>query len=414
MRKGKLSIGPTAVWGMIAVILSAMSTSTSAQETILYNFSGCTDGSTALSTLISDASGNLYGTTEFGGASTFGTVFELSPQVGGGWTQTVLHSFTASDGSNPWAAVIFDAAGNLYGTTRSGGMHGFGTVFKLSPQAGGGWTQTVLHNFNATGTDGQNPIGGLILDSAGNLYGTTQLGGAYGKGTAFELLPQAGGGYREKVLHSFGNGTDGQLPIASLIFDAAGNLYGTTAAGGVNGGGTVFELSPQSGGGWRETRLANFSAAGSNPNGPSAAMVFDLAGNLYTTTYFGGFFSGGAVVELSPKAGGGYTAKVIHNFGGTNDGLNPYAGLTLDSSGNLYGTTQGGFSSSGRSQGEVFELSPKAGGGFSETVLYRLSTSGSDGGVPYGGVILDAAGNLYGTTSSGGSFIHGTVYQIAH
>ena len=143
-------------------------------------------------------------------------------------------------------------------------------------------------------------------------------------------------------------------------------------------------------------------------------MVFDLAGNLYTTTYFGGFFSGGAVVELSPKAGGGYTAKVIHSFGGTNDGLNPYAGLTLDSSGNLYGTTQGGFSPSGRSQGEVFELSPKAGGGFSETVLYRFSTSGSDGGVPNGGVILDAAGNLYGTTSSGGSFIHGTVYQIAH
>src|SRR5258708_5065837 len=414
MGKGKLSIGPTAVWGMIAVILSAMSTSTSAQETILYNFSGGTDGSTALSTLISDASGNLYGTTEFGGASTFGTVFELSPQAGGGWTQTVLHSFTASDGSNPWAAVIFDAAGNLYGTTRSGGIHSFGTVFKLSPQAGGGWTQTVLHNFNATSTDGQDPIGGLILDSAGNLYGTTELGGAYGKGTAFELLPQAGGAYREKVLHSFGNGTDGQIPVATLMFDAAGNLYGTTAAGGTNGGGTVFELSPQSGGGWRETRLANFSAAGSNPNGPNGAMVFDLAGNLYTTTYFGGFFSGGAVVELSPKAGGGYTAKVIHSFGGTNDGLNPYAGLTLDSSGNLYGTTQGGFSSTGRSQGEVFELSPKTGGGFSETVLYRFSTSGSDGGVPYGGVILDAAGNLYGTTSSGGSFIHGTVYQIAH
>src|SRR5258706_27722 len=153
--------------------------------------------------------------------------------------------------------------------------------------------ETILYNFNG-GTDGSTPLGTLISDSSGNFYGTTEFGGASTSGTVFELSPQAGGCYREKVLHSFGDGNDGQLPIASLIFDAAGNLYGTTAAGGTNGGGTVFELSPQSGGGWRETRLANFSAAGSNPNGPNGAMVFDLAGNLYTTTYFGGLFSAGA------------------------------------------------------------------------------------------------------------------------
>jgi uncharacterized repeat protein (TIGR03803 family) len=418
MRTGRLSLGLSLVWAMIAVIVTLPVTSifTSAQETILYNFSGGSDGSTALSTLISDASGNLYGTTEWGGAFSFGTVFELSPQAGGGWTETVLHSFNNSptEGANPWAGLIFDAAGNLYGTTRAGGTHSYGNVFELSPQAGGGWTITELHQFNATSTDGRNPTCSLIMDTAGNLYGTTTQGGAYGKGTAFELLPQAGGGYKEKVLHSFGNGLDGQVPVAGMIFDGLGNLYGTTAAGGAHGGGTVFELLPQSGGGWKEMRLANFSTTGSNPYTPNAPVVFDTAGNLYSTTYYGGFNSGGTAFELSPKTGGGWTAKVIHNFGGANDGFNPESGLTLDSAGNLYGTTEAGYSSTGRSNGAVYELSPKTGGGWTETVLYSFSNTGTDAGVPYGGVILDAAGNLYGTTSSGGTFIHGAVFEIAH
>jgi uncharacterized repeat protein (TIGR03803 family) len=416
MRMGKLSLGLTAAAAMFALLLTLTSISASAQETILYNFTSGSDGATPLSALIWDASGNLYGTTENEGGSVAGTVYELSPQAGGGWVVTVLHDFGGppTDGANPWAALIFDAAGNLYGTTRSGGAHGAGTAFELSPQAGGTWTETQLHQFGATGTDGQGPIGGLIMDSGGNLYGTTQLGGAYGKGTAFELLPQAGGGYRERVLHSFGNGTDGQQPLASLIFDATGNLYGTTAYGGTNGGGTVFELSPQAGGGWRETRLVTFSTSGTNPNNPESSLVFDGAGNLYGTTYYGGLFSGGTAFELSPKAGGGWTSRVIHNFGNTLDGQNPFAGLTLDSSGNLYGTTQRGFSSTGSSQGEVFELSPKTGGGFTETVLHRFSNGGNDGEVPYGGVVVDAAGNLYGTTSAGGTLLHGTVYEIAH
>jgi hypothetical protein len=161
-------------------------------------------------------------------------------------------------------------------------------------------------------------------------------------------------------------------------------------------------------------RLANFSTTGSNPYTPNAPLVFDTAGNLYSTTYYGGFNSGGTAFELSPKTGGGWTAKVIHNFGGANDGFNPESGLTLDSAGNLYGTTEAGYSSTGRSNGAVYELSPKTGGGWTETVLYSFSNTGTDAGVPYGGVILDALGNLYGTTSSGGTFIHGAVFEIAH
>src|ERR1039458_6939697 len=180
-----------------------------------------------------------------------GTVFELTPQAGGGWTETVIHSFgSGTDGAGPWAGLIFDAAGNLYSTTKGGGTYNGGTVFELTPQAGGGWTEQVLHSFQG-GADGAQPYAGLIFDAAGNLYGTTYFGGAYGYyGTVFDLTPAAGGTWTEKVLYNFSGFPDGINPVGGLIFDGTGNLYGTTYLGGTYGKGTLFELTPAGGGTW--------------------------------------------------------------------------------------------------------------------------------------------------------------------
>ncbi len=192
-------------------------------------------------------------------------MFELTPTGGGGWTERVLYSFgNTPDGAIPVVGLIFDATGNLYGATTEGGTHGDGTVFELTPTGGGGWTERVLYSFGNT-PDGAYANAVLIFDGAGNLYGTTELGGANGPyGTVFELTPTAGGGWTEKVLHSFANGTDGARPLASVIFDAAGNLYGTTTEGGTNRDGTVFELTPTAGGGWTETLLHSFNNNGTD------------------------------------------------------------------------------------------------------------------------------------------------------
>jgi uncharacterized repeat protein (TIGR03803 family) len=272
-------------------------------ETVLYSFRSGTDGAVPGAGLIFDAAGNLYGTTTAGGPNN-GTVFELTPTTAGGWTEQVLYRFCSqancTDGQYPYGSLIFDAAGNLYGTTEFGGTYGAGTVFKLTPAAGGGWTETVLYSFGR-GTDGASPLVGLIFDVVGNLYGTTTFGGTYGAGTVFELTPTAGGGWTETVLHSFNpnNGTDGFNPYAGLIFDAAGNLYGTTYYGGSYGGGTVFELTPAAGGGWTETVLRSFGN-GTDGFWPYAGLIFDHAGNLYGTTEYGGTHNYGTVFELTP------------------------------------------------------------------------------------------------------------------
>ena len=288
---------------------------------MLHSFGNGTDGRGPVGGLIFDAAGNLYGMTIQGGtycsgSGGCGTVFELTPAAGGSWTEQVLYSFCpqglpcTTDGYYPRAGLIFDGAGNLYGTTDNGGTYHDGTVFELTPAAGGTWTEKVLHNFNLNGTDGALPLGSLILDAAGNLYGTTSNGGTYtSRGTVFELTPTAGGGWTETVLHSFGNGTDGVTPEAGLIFDAAGNLYGTTTGGGTYYGGTVFELTPAAGGGWTEQVLHSF---GSGTDGAYAdtGLIFDAAGNLYGTTDDGGTYTScpggcGTVFEITaaPKAG---------------------------------------------------------------------------------------------------------------
>ena len=329
-------------------------------EKVIYNFGSGTDGSYPFGGVNLDAAGNLYGTTSFGGAYGLGIAFKLSRGAGGDWTETVLDNFGNGSGAAiPAATLVFDAAGTLYGTSESGGIYscyagqvGCGTVFELTPNANGTWTETVLHSFGS-GTDGRNPYAGVIFDSAGSLYGTTEFGGDNncapqndGCGIAFQLTPNANGTWTETVLHNFAqDGTDGYDVIASLTRDAAGNLYGTTGEGGTTDNGIVFELAPAADGSWTEAVLHNFAGA---PDGavPTSGLTFDSAGNLYGTTGFGGVYGGwGTVFEMSPNAGGGWTENVLYKFCSQNncaDGAFPEGNLILDAAGNLYGVTEGG------------------------------------------------------------------------
>jgi uncharacterized repeat protein (TIGR03803 family) len=435
MRGKRFSVAFRATVLIFTVTLFVMR-SWAASETVLYSFGNGTDGAYPIAGLIFDTAGNLYGTTLFGGSYGNGTVFELTPQAGGGWTENVLYSFgNGADAANPQAGLVFDAAGNLYGTTYSGGSYGNGTVFELTTKAGGGWTEQVIYSFG-NGTDGAGPSAGLIFDAAGNLYGTTFYGGTYGGGTVFELTPQAGRGWTEQVLYSFcsqANCADGFYANTGLVFDAAGNLYGTTYQGGdyfegINDGGTVFELTPQAGG-WTEKVLYSFGN-GTDGAGPNGSLIFDGVGNLYGPTSYGGtgWCSGlsrrecGTVFELTPQAGGGWTENVLHTFShnptlGIYDGSWPEGSLIFDAAGNLYGTTLfGGFHGGKRGHGAVFKLTPKAGGGWKEKVLHSFNYNSAhgiyDGISPYAGLVFDAHGNLYGTTKGGGAYASGTVFEI--
>ena len=300
-------------------------------------------------------------------------------------TETVLYSFGGSpDGASPYGGLISDSAGNLYGTTVYGGA-GAGTVFKLSPSG----TETVLYSFTG-GSDGAYPYAGLIADSAGNLYGTTFGGGASYAGTVFKLSPSG----TETVLHSFA-WSDGALPYGGLIADSAGNLYGTTWNGGSGSCGTVFKLSPSG----TETVLYSFTC-GIDGAYPYAGLIADGAGNLYGTTSGGGASYAGTAFKLSPSG----TETVLYSFTGGTDGGHPYAGLIADGGGNLYGTTGGG---GALNAGTVFKLSPSG----TETVLYSFACS-ADGASPYAGLIADSAGNLYGTSLGGCAASNGTVFKV--
>jgi len=394
---------------------------------LLTQFNGTNGADPQDALFVFDAIGNLYGTTPVGGVSGNGTVFELSPNSDGSWTETVLYSFTGgSDGLQPYAGVIFDTVGNLYGTTAWGGDYGKGTVFKLTPNSDGAWTESVIHSF--MGHDGHEPIGGVIFDATGNLYGTTSTGGTSGNGVVYELTPNSDGTWSDNTLYSF-TVKDGSEPNRiSLIFDTAGNLYGEAAMGGKgncewirHGCGTVFELTPKSGGTWKETVLYRF-AGGKDGATPESTLTFDEAGNLYGTTLFGG---GGAcggnggkgcgtVFELTPT-NGKWTEKVLLRFPAKN-GTNSWGRVVFDAAGNLYGTTnsRGGGSCQnwlGKGCGTVFELVPNSSGGWTEQVLHRFG--GAAGGHPYGEVVLDGQGNIFGTASGEGTpGSSGAVFEI--
>jgi uncharacterized repeat protein (TIGR03803 family) len=309
---------------------------------VAFKFTGSPDGSAPAGGVILDAAGNLYGTTKYGGTFGYGTVYELTPSVSGVWTETILYNFTASnsDGAWPVGNLVLDGSGNLYGVTLAGGSHGGGTAFMLSPKSGGGWTETVLHSFFDTLTDGYYPQAGMVLDAAGNLYGTLSNGGAHTKyGAVFELSPSSGGTWKETLLYSFAGTGDGCSPEAALTFDSAGNLYGTAmGCGGTGYSGTVFELSPSSKG-WTDHIIHHFKTTGGDGTGPVAPVILDSAGNLYGTTYSGGVNGFGAVYKLTPGSGGTWTESGVHNFSGSTDGANPAAGVILGHGGLLYGTT---------------------------------------------------------------------------
>jgi uncharacterized repeat protein (TIGR03803 family) len=387
----------------------------------LYEFApGPVDGLYPDAGLVVDSLGNFYGTTEFGGTSNKGTVFEVSPGQNGAWTSTVLYSFTGlnGDGSEPTDKLAFDSEGNLYGTTTQGGSNtycqggesiGCGTVFKLSPSADGTWIETVLYTFNnASGsTDGSFPSAGVTLDSEGNVYGTTVSGGTSYCGTVFKLTASSRVPWTETLLYNFP--TCGGQGVSGLVFDAQGNLYGTTNYS-IGEYGSVYKLSPPSGSGtsWIETTLYGFSnfADGAYPRG---GVVFDSDGNIYGTTWFGGAYETGTVFKLTPNSTGPWTETLLHSFKGADgDGASPASNVILDSSGNIYGTTLGG-GNSNCICGTVFELTP-AGRGYRESILFSFS-AGLNGSQPYSALLLDS-GNLYGTTSAGGAGAAGVVFEV--
>jgi uncharacterized repeat protein (TIGR03803 family) len=384
-------------------------------EKVLTSFSG-PDGRDPISGLVRDARGNFYGTSNTGGfpncaaEGSCGTIYRVSPRSNGTWHKTVLHRFKGTEGGNPAGALILDSAGNLYGTTNLGGntkctvgtFVGCGTVFELSPGANKVWTLKTLHRF--VGTDGSGPASTLVFDKKGNLYGTTQTNGANDAGTVFQLHPQSNGAWTLKTLHNF-TGTDGLQAAGALVFDSAGNLYGTTRLGGTNDTGTVFKLSPNSDGSWTESVLVNFGTSGGVQ--PIVGVIFDSAGNLFGTTSTDGSVDGstfGNVFELTPNSDGSWTRITVHTF--TGDEGSTAEGIAFDASGNLVGFLLFGISAH---SGIVYQL---AQGSWAFSELY-VFTDTPDGTGPVGVPVIDSSGNIYGATEGGGTSGLGAVFEVS-
>jgi uncharacterized repeat protein (TIGR03803 family) len=325
--------------------------------TPLYRFAGGNDGAYPYARVSIAQDGTLYGTTEAGGnanGSGWGTIFHLKPapvaprNALAPWIETVLYSFTGgNDGAKPQGDLLIEPSGNIYGTAISGGT-GDGVVYELAP-SGGNWTESVL--YAAQDSTGTLPWGGVVSDAAGNLYGVFENSGPNGVGAVYQLSP-SGSGWTEQTIHAFTYvGSDGGFPYGGLILDSSGNLYGTTSSGGASGGGTAFELTPDNGG-WAFNALYGF--VGSNSTGPKDKLIMDAAGNLYGTTYSEGAFGNGSVFELSPS-NNGWIYTSLHDFTGGSDGALPISSLIFDRSGNLYGTAESGGASG---NGVVFQITP--------------------------------------------------------
>ena len=414
----------------LGIVLAIAASAYASTFRVIYTFgtNGASDAALPGGGLVMDAAGNLYGTTVGGGAHGGGTVFELSPSANGDWTEKVLYSFTGiADGGGPFGGVVLDAKGNLYGTTQQGGMFssgtcsaGCGVAYELVPSETG-WTERLLHTFTG-GTDGGTPDNALILDSEGNLYGTTYNGGAgdctYGCGVVFELVRTEQ--WSENVLHSFeGNPDDGANPASALVFDGSGNLFGTTVNGGhtfLGSGapGTIFELTAASDGTWNEVIIHNFCSNYdcSDGNLPEAGVTV-RGSRIYGTTISGGGAGPyGSVYELAQTASGWQLTASAFDL---TNGAQPMAPVLLH--GELqYGVTQQGGIVNGacglypNGNGVVFEVAQNK-QALNETVLYSF-TGGDDGCGPTGGLVADAAGNLYGTTFNGGSYSSGVAFEV--
>ncbi len=388
---------------MAAFLLLAIVSQPAQSQTysVIYNFTAQgSDGATPYGGPILDQFGNLYGTTNLGGTNGAGSVYKLSP-VRSSWKYRSLYSFKAGpDGSGPAFGTLAIGPGRaLYGTTEGG--RPFGKVFKVSirkePCSTIHCRESIVHSFG-NGTDGAQPIGGVVFDSEGNSYGTTSLGGAYGNGTVFEITSSG----IESVIYSFTGGSDGTNPVAGVSLDAQGNLYGTTSFGGAYSTGVVYKLS-RSGSSWTQTVLYNFQGL-SDGQYPVGGVILDKAGNIFGSTFAGGDNGGGTVYELSPS-GGDWTLTTLYSFSGNFGG--PYNKLTFDVQGNIYGFTN---ADGTQGLGSVFKLTA-ANGSWTFADLYDF-TGGSDGASPYGSVAVDADGNIFGTAVVGGSKNQGIVFEI--
>jgi uncharacterized repeat protein (TIGR03803 family) len=324
----------------------------------------------------------------------------LAPPACGAPRYKVLHAFGAgTDGGGLYSGLAFDSKGNLFGTTSGGGNYGYGTVYELTPHANGKWTEKLLRSFRNNDPDGDEPQGGLIFDPAGIFYGTTCCGGGRGTyGTVFKLEPRPNGTWVETVLHRFGPHDEAGAPNASLVMDEAGNLFG--------GAGPVYELSPNSRG-WKETILHKFPAFKGDGLGASA-VILDPSRKIYGTSEYGGSqvcpLGCGTVYELERLASGKWKEHILHTFAAfPHDGETPIGALVMDKAGNLYGTAgQGGAYTCFVGCGTVFKVSRGADGRWKETILYDFR-DGASGNGPAAGSVRDGKGNLYGTTIYGGS-----------
>ena len=403
-------VGCLVVVPLLAFALVAGAPLAAAQNyQVIHNFAG-SDGYSPWAGVTLDAAGNLYGSSQQSFAS-FGNAYKLKQTVGG-WFMTPLSSFSGSSGRYPESPVVFAPGGALMGTTSGGGSSacqgGCGIVYAMRPpqtpcrSVSCPWSQQIVYQFSG-GADGASPsVGKLIFDQSGNVYGTAAGGGASNHGVVYKLS-RTNGGWTETVLYSFAGGSDGATPVSGVIFDAAGNLYGTTLTGGgtgctlSSGCGTVFKLTP-SGSGWSETVLYRFQTQLDGEQ-PWAGLTLSPSGSLYGATLAGGVNNAGVVFELTPS-GGSWTYSVLHRFDDLDyDAAGPLSTLTLSPSGTLYGTTYG---DGDYSSGAIFALTPSAGGGWTFSNLYSF-TGQEDGLWPIGGVTLGADGTLYGTTSEGGA-----------
>ncbi len=389
--------------------------------TTLYSFGSNTrDGVDPQAGVVFDASGNLYGTTAVGGiGGANGILFQLSPpaEPGGSWSENTLRKFQGKpDGKIPESRVVVTSTGQIFGTTWGGGAKDMGTVFTAFPPAvaGGSWTEKPIYSFGVFQSDGVNPNAG-VLAANGILYGVTFGGGANGKGTVFQLTRRSDhdNTWTETILYSFTASGDAAFPSSELVMDKKGNLFGTTTLGGVNNLGAVYEVSPptSSGNPWTETVIFSFN--GTNGTLPAGRLLLDASGVLYGTTDGGGTGGEGTVFKLTPPANSGaaWTEDVLYSFSGGRDGSNPAAGVVMDKNGKLYGTAQHGGTGDPKVGGVVFELDPPSVAGGAWTETVLHSFSGADGFLPICTLTLRKDG-IYGTTAQGGLFGTGTVFVL--
>jgi len=373
----------------------------------LVNFNGTNGGNPQFGSLIVKANGNLFGTTAGGGANNGGTVFEIVHTASGyAKHPTTLFSFNGTDGSTPVSSLIIDAHGNLFGTTESGGANNDGTVFEIVHTASG-YAKHPTTLFSFDGTDGSAPHAGLIADANGDLFGTTSQGGANNRGTVFEIAKTASGyASTPTTLVSF-NGADGLGPGSSLIIDANGNLFGTTGLGGANNDGTVFEIA-ETASGYASTPTTLVSFNGTDGSTLNGSLIMDANGNLFGTTATGGANNDGTVFEIAKTASGyASTPTTLVSFNGT-DGRQPETALIIDAHGNLFGTTEFG---GANNDGTVFEIANTA-SGYASTPTTLVSFNFTDGAYPLDSLFANAHGNLFGTTVGGGAHLVGTVFEI--